>query len=183
MANLLHLTGQALRSEEKRLRENAYRARWKRARRARDPEKVRAEARDYRARNVEKRREWERKWRNANPEKSREAGRRYHYRNYLKQMICQARNRSNNSGLTFDLTQEWAQSRWTGACELTGLEFSHPSKGRSQFSASIDRIDNSLGYTKDNCRFILWAINKLKGEDTDEVMMLIARALIAKRSN
>jgi hypothetical protein len=49
---------------------------------------------------------------------------------------------------------------------------------RSPFSPSIDRIIPTLGYTKGNCRFILHALNALKGSGTDEQALAIAGAFV-----
>lgn len=86
-------------------------------------------------------------------------------------------------GLTYELTNEWAATRWTGYCELTGLPFSQQGKGVGPHpdSASIDRIDQSKGYTQENSRFILWAINGMRGRGTDETMYQIAEALLEYR--
>ena len=49
------------------------------------------------------------------------------------------------------------------------------------FTLSLDRIDSSKGYTKDNCRFILLGINMLRGMGTDSEMYTIAEALLNNR--
>lgn len=88
---------------------------------------------------------------------------------------------AKNRGLEFSLTDEWAQARWTGACEITNLRFRPGGVGRAgpnPFSPSIDRIDQSIGYTKENCRFVLFAINGFRGAGTDEQMYTIALALV-----
>ncbi len=81
--------------------------------------------------------------------------------------------------LPFTLTDEWARARWTGKCELTGIPFVVEGKHGKFFSPSLDRIDPKLGYVDGNCRFILFAVNTLKGVGTDEDMMLVARGLVA----
>lgn len=81
--------------------------------------------------------------------------------------------------LPFTLTDEWARKRWTGRCELTGIPFVVAGTHGKFFSPSLDRIDPKKGYVDDNCRFILFAVNTLKGVGTDEDMMLVARELIA----
>lgn len=74
---------------------------------------------------------------------------------------------------------EWATSAWTGKCALSGVEFRRGmGTGPSPFSPSIDRIIPSLGYTKGNCRFILHALNALKGAGTDEDALAIAKAFV-----
>ena len=86
--------------------------------------------------------------------------------------------RARKREIPYDLTAEWAAARWTGRCENTGIPFILGDGIRGVFSPSLDQIEASKGYTKDNCRFILWAINSMKGAGTDSEMMLIARAML-----
>lgn len=90
-----------------------------------------------------------------------------------------ARKRALDKGLAFDLTREWCDQTYTGKCALTGLEFIIGTKHSRPFSPSIDRIESSGGYTKDNCRFVLFAVNSFKGTGTDEDMLRIAKSLIS----
>lgn len=78
---------------------------------------------------------------------------------------------------------EWAPTVWTGRCALSGIEFKRGNgSGPSPLSPSIDRIVPALGYTKANCRFILHAINALKGCGTDDEALFIARAFVSAQS-
>ena len=68
-----------------------------------------------------------------------------------------------------------------GYCELTGLPFDFkPPKGkvRNPYAPSIDRINSDKGYTKDNIRVVLWAVNAALSECSDEEMLLILRAMV-----
>lgn len=78
------------------------------------------------------------------------------------------------SGTLFALDAAWADATYTGFCSLTGLPFE---KGGPR-TASIDRIDPKAGYVPNNCRWVLLAINMLKGEGSDADMFEIAQALI-----
>lgn len=93
-----------------------------------------------------------------------------------------ARQRAKENNVPFDLDEAWAKQRWTGRCELTDLEFSPPEKRKGNklrnFSPSIDRIVGERGYTKDNCRFILWAVNSFKRDSSDADMYKTAVALV-----
>lgn len=109
---------------------------------------------------------------------------------YLKRMrvertasrlVADAKARARQRGLFFDLTQEWAEARWNGTCEITGFPFVVDGCKSSAFSPSLDRIDPAKGYAQDNCRFILWAINRFKNSDTDGLMFSIASAMVASR--
>ncbi|MDE2020726.1 MAG: hypothetical protein KGJ13_10355 [Patescibacteria group bacterium] len=95
-----------------------------------------------------------------------------------------ARRRSVERNLPFDLDDAWAQARWTGRCELSDIPFIIGARGNGPryFAASIDRIKPELGYTKENARFILWAINAFKYTGTDEDLFMVAEALMKKRS-
>jgi len=94
-----------------------------------------------------------------------------------------ARDRAQRHGWDFDLTREWIRAQGDH-CALTGIKFiPRLTKAWHPHTASIDRIDNSRGYTKDNCRLILLALNRFKGTDEDNVMIEIARALVARANS
>jgi hypothetical protein len=94
-------------------------------------------------------------------------------------ILSQARVRSKRKGLDYGLSSSWAKARWTGRCEITGAEFRISRGAPNPYSPSIDRIDSSKGYTPENCRFILWAINQFKGAHSDAAMLEIARLLVS----
>jgi hypothetical protein len=95
-------------------------------------------------------------------------------------LIMGAKTRAKKYNVPFDLTEEWAQKRWTGECELTRIPFRLDQRGSGPkvFSPSIDQVNPRKGYTKNNCRIVLWAINAFKHDGTDEDMYLIAAALM-----
>jgi hypothetical protein len=66
-------------------------------------------------------------------------------------------------------------------CQLTGLPFDlNPPKQKTMnlYAPSVDRIDNNKGYTKDNIRVVLWAVNRAVGEDGDEAMLPILKKMV-----
>lgn len=99
----------------------------------------------------------------------------------VKFIVRGAKSRSIKNGHEFDLTLEWAHARWTGKCELSGLPFDWSKPLLHAFSPSIDRINPLKGYTQDNCRFILQAINAFKGSWSDETMFAIASAMLERK--
>lgn len=83
-------------------------------------------------------------------------------------LLRSAKQNAKMKELKFDLTDEWAQSRWTNKCELTGFKFKQSTGHKIHpFSASIDRINSQLGYVQNNSRFILAVVNDIKGTGSD----------------
>ena len=82
----------------------------------------------------------------------------------------------------FNLTLEWFVHRLSnGRCEVTGIAFeyeSKPNRNRSPWAFSIDRIDNTKGYTIANSQAVVWAYNAAKGEGSDDDVFFFARCLL-----
>ena len=97
-------------------------------------------------------------------------------------LLSEAKRRAKANGLPYDLTRQWAELRWTGHCEVSGIPFRRsPGKGGpSYYSPTIDRIDPKLGYVLGNCRFILNAINVFKGRQGDAEMLQVAAAIVER---
>lgn len=125
--------------------------------------------REDHARRLAKAREWKRNKRTAYP---------WHA------LLDAAKYRAKKSGREYTLTPEWAELNWTGRCAITGLPFA-VSVGSGQrpaaYAASIDRIDSTKGYTPENSRFVLAAVNFLKHDMSDEDMYRIAEAITLSR--
>ena len=96
-----------------------------------------------------------------------------------QEALANARNRSAKKKFAFDLTREWCIQNWTGRCAVSNLPFAFGTQSYCPFSPSIDRIRSDLGYTQDNCRFVLFAVNNLKGAGTDADMLRIAEAIVS----
>jgi hypothetical protein len=65
------------------------------------------------------------------------------------------------------------------------LEISTYSKIKKNpiYSASIDRIDSSLGYVKGNVRWVSRAMNWMKNEMTDEMTWELIRLIQNKKGS
>lgn len=92
-------------------------------------------------------------------------------------LVAAAKVRAKQRSIPFDLTYEWASVRWTGLCEISRLPFDTTQNLRHCYSPSIDQINPGKGYTQDNCRFVIWAINAMKGTNTDFDILTIAKAI------
>lgn len=69
-----------------------------------------------------------------------------------------------------------------GMCAVTHLVMTfHPEAGQSRgTNASIDRIDNDAGYTKDNVRLVCSRINLMRGNQNDGDLYWWAKTLVNK---
>lgn len=77
------------------------------------------------------------------------------------------------------LTIEWIIGKLkAGKCEMTGLPFD---LNGGPYGPSIDRIDSKKGYTEDNCRVIVWWLNRALYVWGDEVFRAVASAYISKQ--
>ena len=66
-----------------------------------------------------------------------------------------------------------------GRCAVSGVEMTW-GKGRIMpTSVSIDRLDGSRGYEKDNIRLVCYQVNTFRGRWSDEQMLVMAKAIIA----
>lgn len=109
-------------------------------------------------------RNWRREWRRKRPEWVRAANKRAAEKARASvlaragYLIARAKQRCKEKGWTCDLRRDWVMARIAAGCELTGSPFDLSSK-RGPLVPSIDRIDSSKGYTADNCRVIVLALN------------------------
>ena len=93
---------------------------------------------------------------------------------FVSQLFYNIKTRAKKKGLEVDITREYLLETLRATdykCTVTGVEFNRYSSGRNKanaFKASIDRIDSSKGYTKDNIRWVCWAVNQMKADRTDE---------------
>lgn len=66
-----------------------------------------------------------------------------------------------------------------GLCALSGIKMTnYLGKGRIKTNMSLDRIDNSKGYTKDNVQFVCDHINVMKNNLTTEDLLMFCKAIV-----
>jgi len=102
-------------------------------------------------------------------ERAKEWNKKYYALHRVYNILGGCRRRAEAKGLEYDLTPAWYKEKCNGVCEITGIPFSldRPTVKRKKnpLSPSIDRIDIEKGYTMDNCRVVLWAVNRALGDD------------------
>ena len=90
---------------------------------------------------------------------------------FLGRNISRARNRRYGKEITLTPEQAYEigeQQGWRCAISGAPLQFTRGGtnwggKWCNPFSCSIDRKDNTKGYTKTNCQLVTWAQNKCRG--------------------
>lgn len=83
----------------------------------------------------------------------------------LRAALVTAQVRARRKGIDFGIDIDWALDEVVKTdlcCPLTGIKFFTQPAARSRqhpYAPSIDKIDPRGGYTKDNCRIVIYAIN------------------------
>jgi hypothetical protein len=83
----------------------------------------------------------------------------------LRVLLWSAKSRATKFGLEFNITSE--DLHIPEYCPILGIKLNFSAgKGNDPDRASLDRIDNSKGYTKENTRIISLRANVLKRDGT-----------------
>ncbi len=159
--------------ERQRAKNRAYYAanrerklRNEKARHFRNRDEILAKGRARRAKNPEKYRQMQREHKNRNPGMWR---------------LYSVRTRCKRDGIIFDLDVQWFTDRLrAGVCEMSGIAFDLTGK-RTPNSPSVDRKDPKGPYTKENCRLILWWLNRAMVDLGEDYAIGVFEAVIAQR--
>lgn len=94
-------------------------------------------------------------------------------KNHVSTMLANAKKRAIKKGLEFSLTKE--DIIIPELCPILGVPFITGTKGNYDFTPTIDRIDNSKGYTKDNIQIISNKANSMKNSADFEMLKNFAQ--------
>ena len=102
---------------------------------------------------------------------------------YFKRLnlkLKELRKRAIDKQIPFNLDKEWVQLKLNnGYCEATGLKFDYSKRPFiNPYYPSIDRVDSTKGYTKDNCQMVCHMYNTAKCEFSEEVFAKWAKAYV-----
>lgn len=103
---------------------------------------------------------------------------------FIRIMLNNARGRSRQSGIAFDLRRSDVEQILVAQdfkCAVSGLAFSfgkHESATRRAFTPSIDRINNAMGYTPGNIRIVCTIANYALGQWGDASLLKLAIGIV-----
>ena len=101
---------------------------------------------------------------------------------YRYRMYTNARRSSRTRDIYFDLKPEDITT--LELCPILGIELTYGGTGKvKDSSASIDRVDNSLGYVKGNVMIISNRANRIKGDATVEELEAIISYMNKHKEN
>ena len=112
----------------------------------------------------------------------------------ISQWLGTVKYRTKKNGWDFDITAEFIRELFfnqNGKCALTKIPFtfkpikhnSHKGRCKDPFSPSIDRIDSSKGYTKDNVRLVCMIVNLALNEFGDKNFSKMCEGFINNNTN
>lgn len=97
-------------------------------------------------------------------------------------MVCAARQRAKDKQIAFDIDHAYIRSITPSRCPIFDIELEWSvERGNGHItlpnSPSLDRIDPTKGYTKDNVWIISYRANTIKSNATHEELKLVAEAV------
>ena len=109
----------------------------------------------------------------------------------LGSMLWNSKSRASKAGRDFELTREdilRMKDEQGNKCALTGWELdwepAYNGKRNAPFNrVSIDRIDSSGGYTKDNVQLVCDGANRIKSNYPQETFIAMCKAIAEKHSS
>ena len=93
-------------------------------------------------------------------------------------LLSSARIRARKKKIPFNLSLNWLYERMErGVCEVTGIPFDYSAPtttSTNKFAPSLDRQDNSKGYTEDNTAVVVWLYNVAKRDFSSQEILEFA---------
>lgn len=98
--------------------------------------------------------------------------------------LSKCKYRAKKKGWEYNLTAKYVDKLYQsqgGACAITGIPLKlRINSSEFEFTASLDRIDSNIGYTKGNVQWVHKRINAMKSDMSQEKFVEICRAVIVK---
>lgn len=98
---------------------------------------------------------------------------------YANSLLHGASRRAKKFGREFTIDRSFISERLEkGVCEVSGLPFVF--QAHSLFAPSLDRKDNSKGYTPENTQVVVFGYNACKAAGTHEDVLKLAEAICTR---
>lgn len=109
---------------------------------------------------------------------------------HLSSLVYGCRGRSKNTwklggsqrGKECSITKEDLLELWykqDGKCALSGISMENMiNGGYNIFNTSVDRLDGSKGYIKDNVRLVCNKVNIMRSDMKDEELLMFCKAIV-----
>lgn len=94
----------------------------------------------------------------------------------LSRASSQCKRRAGGDISTAFLLNMWIEQ--DGKCALTNLQMIWGGGVVNSMNFSIDRIDQTRGYYKDNVRLVCWCVNSFRQKMNDNELLQVAIALV-----
>lgn len=105
----------------------------------------------------------------------------------LQQALKAAKRRAKENNKYIDIDLEYLFYLWNiqnGRCALTGDQMTYEFyKGRVNSNLSIDRIDSSKGYSKDNVQLVCMVANQMKNDLSINELLVLCNKIIQNNKN
>jgi hypothetical protein len=102
----------------------------------------------------------------------------------VRRLLHTTKKAAKQKKFEHSIDKQWCLNKLNGTCEATGLQFDLSVRGihkkMNPFAPSIDRIDNDLGYTKDNCQMVVWIYNCSKNTFNSKDLYKMCKAFVKK---
>lgn len=111
----------------------------------------------------------------------------FSYKGFIWKMPYSTKSRAKKRSLVFEIDKEWLEGRiGKMKCEVTGFKLEIMSGKKCKVSPtqpSLDRIDPSIGYTKENTRVVCWWYNVMKHDWSDKEVVHFVKEYYNKLTN
>lgn len=99
------------------------------------------------------------------------------YKNhYIKLMVARARERSRLNNIECDLDE--SDIILPELCPLLNVPFIYGNFNNKWYTYSLDRIDTTKGYTKDNVQVVTYLANTMKNKASKEELITFAKNIL-----
>jgi hypothetical protein len=110
-----------------------------------------------------------------------------HYRVNLDRILLSrwhgVKQRASDNGYLIDFDWDYLKHLWIiqdGKCAISGLNMTYVMfNGRIPENVSVDRINPSFGYTKDNIQLVCMAVNQMKSDMNMDQLLNFCKQIIS----